>query len=178
VLQGFSDPEKNVEQLGLSSGMRVADFGAGSGFYVIASSLRVGEAGKIYAVDIQKDLLVRFKNELQKRGIDNVEIVWADLEKVGGSKLAPFSMDAVLATNIMFQLDDKDSFVKEISRVLRPGGKVLLVDWSESFGGLGPTEDRVISKADAISFFEKEGFVVEKDISAGAHHYGAVLRKK
>ena len=59
----FSDPEKNIEQFSLGKGMHVADFGTGSGFYALAAAEAVGETGRVYAIDVQKDLLEKLKKE-------------------------------------------------------------------------------------------------------------------
>lgn len=176
-VDGFSDPDKNIEQFELQSGARVADFGVGTGFYALAASRRVGSAGRVYCLDIQKDLLARLQESAARFKLDNIEVVWADLEEIGGSKLADLSLDAVIVANLLFQIEKKDDFVKEIRRVLKPGGKVLLVDWAGSFGGIGPTEANVVSKGSAVSLFEENGFKVEKEIEAGAHHWGVILKK-
>lgn len=177
-MDGFSDPDKNIEQFELQSGARVADFGVGTGFYALAASRRVGSAGRVYCLDIQKDLLKRLQESAERFKLDNIEVVWADLEHEGGSKLADASVDAVIVANLLFQIEDKSTFVKEVTRVLKQGGKVLLVDWSGSFGGIGPTEVNVVSKQLATSLFEENGFKVQKEIEAGAHHWGVILKKK
>jgi ubiquinone/menaquinone biosynthesis C-methylase UbiE len=59
----FSNPEKNIVQLGVSEGMTIADFGAGNGFYAFLMAKKVGDNGKIYCVDIQKDMLHKLSEE-------------------------------------------------------------------------------------------------------------------
>jgi arsenite methyltransferase len=173
----FSDPEKNIEQLGLGEGNYVADFGSGSGFYSFAAAQKVGTNGRVYSLDIQKDLLQKVKKEAQARGLANIEIIWADLEHLGGSKLRDASMDAVILANILFQLEDKDKPVLEINRILKRGGRVLVVDWLSSFGGLGPQAKDVLSKEKTQELFIKHGLTFDRDISAGAQHYGFIFRK-
>jgi ubiquinone/menaquinone biosynthesis C-methylase UbiE len=174
----FSDPSKIVEQFGLLPGMHVADFGAGSGFYTFASSKIVGGQGKVFAVDIQKDLLLKLKSEAKQKHLLNVEVVWADLEKLGGSKFNDHSVDAVITANILFQLQEKEIFAQEIKRILKPNGRVLLIDWKDSFGGLGPHPMDLVSPEEAKIIFEKEGFKLERSVSdAGAHHYGLIFKK-
>ena len=171
----FSDQEKNLDQFGLQKGMRVADFGAGSGFYALTAAKLVGDKGKVYAVDIQKDLLVRLKKEAAAKKILNVEIIWGDLEKEGGAKLKDDSVDRVIISNLLFQIGKKESLVKEAARVLKPNGKVLVIDWTDSFGNLGPQEKDVFGKEAARTLFENGGFSLERTIDAGAHHYGLVF---
>lgn len=173
----FSDPEKNLDQFDLQKGMRVVDFGAGSGFYVLTAAKLVGDKGKVYAIDIQKDLLVRLKKEAATKKVLNIEIVWGDLEKAGGAKLHDHSVDRVIVSNLLFQIGGKESLAKEAARVLKPGGKALTIDWTESFGGLGPQEKDVFGKEAARTLFENAGFSLERAIDAGAHHYGLIFVK-
>lgn len=172
----FSDPSKNIDALGLEKGMHVADFGAGSGFYAIIAARAVGDKGKVYAIDIQKDLLVRLKNQAAKEHVLNVEIIWGDLEKMGGTKLREFVVDRVLITNILFQIENKENVAKEALRILKPGGKVLLIDWRDSFGGLGPHQKDVLPAERAKEIFEAAGFVLERKVEAGDHHYGFLFK--
>lgn len=172
----FSQPEKNIEQFHIDPGMIVADMGSGTGFYSFALSEVVGESGKVYAVDVQKELLSKLKNEASSRGLTNIEVVWGDIDAKKGSTLRDNSVDRVVVANILFQLEDLDNFIIEIKRILRPGGKILVVDWSDSFGGLGPAPDEVIKSDVARTLFEEGGFSFEKDISVGDHHYGMVFK--
>lgn len=174
----FSDPEKNLDQFNLQKGMRVADFGAGSGFYVLTAAKLVGDKGKVFAVDIQKDLLVKLKKEAAAKKILNIEIIWGDLEKKGGAKLKDGSVDRVIISNLLFQIGGKENLAKEAARVLRPGGKILAIDWTDSFGGLGPEPKVVFEQKAARTLFENAGFSLERTIDAGAHHYGLIFTKK
>ena len=172
----FSLPQQIIQALSLREGMRVADFGAGSGHYTFAAAAKVS-GGKVYAIDIQKDLLARIKNEATRLGLSNVEVLWGDIDEVGGSCLAPHSVDVVILANILFQIERRSAAIEEIKRVLKPNGKALLVDWRDSFGGLGPKTENVLLSDDAQELFRNNGFVLERDISAvaGDHHYGFIF---
>lgn len=174
----FSDPQNNIDQLGLSDGMVVADLGSGSGFYSLIGAKAVLPTGKVYAVDVQRDLLERLKKEAQRNHIRNIDCIQGDLEHLGGSKIRESSCDVVLASNILFSLDDKKSFLLEAKRILKNTGRLLVIDWSASFGGMGPHVDQVVYKDDAIKLAVSLGFVFDREISAGAHHYGIIFRKK
>lgn len=173
----FSDPENNITQFSLASGMEVADLGSGSGFYTLAAAKAVAPSGKVLAVDIQKDLLQKIKKGAEEHHLNNVDIIWGDLEHLGGTKLRENSLDAVVAANIFFQIKNRDSLCLEIKRILRPKGRVLVVDWADSFGGLGPTATDIIPKIQLTAMFQDHGFVMDKEISAGAEHYGLIFRK-
>ncbi len=173
----FSDPKKNVKEMRLSEGSSVADFGSGSGHYVFALREVVGESGKVFAVDIQKDLLTKTKNEALKLGYTNVEVVWGDLEKEHGSKLHAGILDGLVISNLLFQVEKKDLLIQEASRVLKSGGVLLVIDWTDSFAGIGPSKERVVSKEFISDLCEKNSFMYQKDIDAGVHHYGIVFKK-
>ena len=173
----FSDPVKIVAQLWLQHGQTVVDLGAGTGYYSFASSPFVASSGHIYAVDIQIDLLRRLKNEAINRKLNNVEIMIADLDSVHSTKLRDGSADWVFLCNVLFMLKDKDIILKEASRILKPTGKLLIVDWKESFGGMGPQAQYVVNEEMAQKITLANGFVVERSIPAGDHHYGLILKK-
>lgn len=174
----FSDPQKNIAQLDVLIGDHVADFGAGSGAYALAIARRVGPSGRVYAIDVQKDLLTKLKNEACRENISNVEIIWSDLDDEKGIALREASVDACVISNLLFQVSSKERVVLEAWRVLKQGGKVLVVDWNDSYGGLGPTPQHVFSKQAARELFLEKGFAHEKDIDAGAYHYGMIFKKK
>lgn len=172
----FAHPRRNVEALGIEPGMKVADFGAGSGAYVLLMAEMLHGTGVVYAIDIQKDLLRRIKNEATKRSL-TMEIIWGDLEEEGGSKLADTVLDLVLISNLLFQVKNKASVVREAVRIVRPGGRVVVIDWSESYGGMGPHPDHVCTKEATLRLASEQGLVLVKDFEAGAHHYGLIFRK-
>ncbi|TAK58198.1 methyltransferase domain-containing protein [Patescibacteria group bacterium] len=171
----FSNPERNVEQFDIHPGMAVADFGAGSGFYTISSAKAVGGAGRVFAVEVQKELLEKLKAQTKQLRLGNVEVIWGDIEKMGGTRLRDSSVDRVIASNVLFQLHDKKSFCNEIKRVLKPGGKVLCIDWSDT-SPLGPKS--LVTPASAKELFHSAGFVYDSSIIAGEHHYGLIFIKQ
>ncbi|MBI2045910.1 MAG: methyltransferase domain-containing protein [Parcubacteria group bacterium] len=173
----FSDPQKNIGQLDVREGDRVADFGAGSGAYVFAVSGRVGPSGRVYAVDVQKDLLTKLKNEARQQHIFNIEIIWADLDSGAGTALLEESVDICIISNLLFQVSSKEQVALEAWRILKPNGKVLIVDWNDSYGGLGPSPKDVFPKDAAKALFLKQGFTYAKEIDAGGYHYGILFRK-
>jgi len=174
----FSDPENNIKQFALTPGMMVADFGSGSGFYSMAAARVVAPSGKVFAVDIQKDLLSKLKNGARQNHLSNIDVIWGDLEHLGGTKLRESSMDAVMVCNLFFQIQNKDGLCLEVKRVLRGNARVMVIDWAGSFGGVGPVETDVISKIKMTDLFLDHGFVLDREISAGAEHYGLIFRKK
>jgi ubiquinone/menaquinone biosynthesis C-methylase UbiE len=169
----FTDPLKNLKAFGLKEDNIVADLGAGTGFYTIPAGT-LAPRGKIYAVEVVKDFLDTIGHKIKEAHLGNIEIIWGDIEKLGGTKIADGIADAVIASNILFQVEDKDNFIEEAKRILKRKGRILLIDWSESSVMKGTN---IISKDKARVMFEKKGFVLEREIDAGDYHYGMILIK-
>src|ERR1700761_7861022 len=125
----FADPRSNVLQLGLHDGMRIADLGAGSGHYAIAAAHAVGKDGHVYAVDVQEDILAHLRDSAHRAGVRTIDTIWGNLEKAGGTKLRDASVDGVIMSNVLFQLEDPKPAVAEARRIVKAGGKVLVIDW-------------------------------------------------
>lgn len=172
----FSDPLANLRQLGLTENMIVADLGAGAGFYSVAAGSLVPH-GKVYAVEVQRELIPTITKKVRESHLTNVECLWGNIEKLHGTKIRDSLADATIISNVLFQVEDRDGFLEEVKRILKPGGRVLLVDWSDTSSSLGPTFKTVIPKADARGMFEGKGFTWERDINPGDHHYGMIFRK-
>ncbi|MCI0565719.1 methyltransferase domain-containing protein [bacterium] len=174
----FVNPSQVIADLGLAGTEHVADFGAGSGAFALSAAkvLQQGD-GRVYAVDIQKDLLLRLINMAKIQKLSNVEIIHGDIEHVGGTKLGAESMDAVIISNTLFQIENKKEAATEAFRVLKKGGRALVIEWLESFGGLGPPPEAVAAQKDIRLVFLDAGFTHERDIPAGQYHYGDIFRK-
>lgn len=159
--------------------MLVADFGAGSGHYSIEAAKIVRNSGKVYAIDVQKELLGKIKSLAGANDFSNIEIVWSDLEKEQGSRLADDSVDAVIISNILFQTEKKEIMVKEASRILKKGGKVMVIEWDKDSvsGKAGPSLDRRVSRNECENFFKNTGFNLQKEFPAGENHYGQIFIK-
>lgn len=168
----FLTPVHLVKELYLKPGDRVADIGSGTGVYTIALSEEVGEIGQVYAVDVHRDSLHTLRGVLDKKGIFNVDMIWADIEKK--LSIDAYSLDAVVLSNILFQLEDIDSALKNVSKILKPEGQVLVVDWSKSHGGIGPHETNVVTEEMAESLMQKNGFRIIKRLQAGDYHYAFI----
>jgi len=172
----FTDPIKNLKQFGIREDMIVADLGAGTGFYSIALAYMVPN-GKVYAIEIQKDFLTTIKNKIKEANLKNIECFWGNVEKIGGTKIKDEVVDAVVISNVLFQIENKEKFIEEVKRILKPGGKVLIIDWSDDSSLIGSNSKFIISKDKILNMFEAKGFIYDRDINAGYHHYGMILNK-
>lgn len=173
----FMDPLRMLAACNLQVTDNVADFGAGSGFMARGIASIVTQ-GQVFAIEINRDMVARIVHEVQEKHIPNLQPLWGDIEIPGGSKLGDASVDMVVLSNILFQLDDKVGCIKEAARVLKPGGRILIVDWTESFGGLGPAPHHVFEQRMAEEILQQNGFTKLSDnLPAGEHHYAILFKK-
>jgi len=171
-MEGFLNPEKIINQLELRSDMSAADFGCGSGGWVIPLAKRLKQ-GKIYAIDILEEPISALKGKAQLEGLSNIETIQADVEK--DAKIISESVDLVLATNLFFETEDDAGVMREIKRVLKNKGQLLVVDWKKD-APFGPKGKR-ISAEEIKKLASEAGFQLKKELDAGSYHYGLVFEK-
>lgn len=176
---GFLDPDRIVGGFGVEEGMRIADFGCGSGYFTVILAEKVGPSGKVYALDILESALDMIRAKAHAHGLENMEIIRANLEVLGGSGLADSSQNMVLMANILFQSSKKKDIIREGARVLKNGGKMIVIDWDSKskVNGLGPPDGIRPDKLEVKSTIESEGLVFEKELDAGKFHFGLIFKK-
>lgn len=118
----FSEPSTILKQIDLASPARVADFGTGVGSFAKAAAKIVQPQGKVYAIDVQRELLARLQLDVEHEGISGIETVWGNVEETHGSKLRDGSVDLVILGNVLFQAESRTGILTEAFRVLRSGG--------------------------------------------------------
>ena len=173
----FANPKRNIEQFMLEPGMEVADFGAGAGYLAIEAAEVVGKEGKVYVIDIQQELLTKATHLAQEHHLDSIFFIHGDLEKENGSTLPESSVDAVIISNILFQTENKLVVLQEAYRILKDKHRILIVDWRDSFGGVGPQPEFVLLENDVRTLAKEAGFKFISSIDTGAYHYGLIFRK-
>lgn len=173
---GFLRPEQVIEEANIKEGMQIADFGCGAGYFTIPMARIVGEKGKVYAVDVLKTALESVKSKAKIEGLLNIEIVLSNLEILGNSKLEDEFMDSVLLANILFQSLKKADIIKEAKRILKKGGKLIVIEWEKN-QPMGPSEKLIVSKSLIKDLAKKEDFKVKKDFPAGKSHWGLIFEK-
>jgi tRNA A58 N-methylase Trm61 len=104
----FVMPDVVATHFHLREGDSVADFGAGSGFFLRALSTAVGDTGKVYACEIQKALVEKLGELARLQGLGNVYPIWCDLEEPNGIKIGTNELDAAILVNTLFLIEDKE----------------------------------------------------------------------
>jgi ubiquinone/menaquinone biosynthesis C-methylase UbiE len=170
----FLEPEKLIENLSLEEHWTAADFGSGAGGFTIPLAKKL-KKGRVYALDIQEEPLSALVGNAKLFGLNNIKTIQCDLEEPKGSTLPDNSLDLVLMVNLLFQVESKTGILKEAKRVLRPGGKIIIIDWKED-APFGPSEER-ITKDEVKKIARRLELKVKKEIDAGSYHWGIILEK-
>lgn len=171
---GFINPEEILNQIPLEKDMTAVDFGCGSGGWAIPLARKL-EDGFVYAVDVQDSALSAMVSRANLQGISNIRKILADVEK-GIASLQDGVCDLVLMTNLLFQNDDKKAVFKEAKRILKPGGRVLVVEWSLE-SSFGPLQESRVSPGKVAEIAQSVGFILDKEIKTEGYHYGMVLKR-
>ncbi|MDB4939800.1 MAG: type 11 methyltransferase [Candidatus Doudnabacteria bacterium] len=172
----FLDPSQILAYAGLQPGNVVADFGCGNGFYPVAAAKLVGDTGTIYAVDIKKESLEATVSAAKHEGLANIYSIRHDVE-LPGVDVAPGSCDAVILAGILHTAKLQKNVLKETYRVLRTGGKVIVIEWKKEKLPFGPNIENRVSEQDVNDLMSKSSFRFIKEMPADAFHYALVFQK-
>ncbi len=171
------DPQRIVGYFGVTEGMKVADFGSGSGYFAILVAKMIGENGVLTAVDVLESAFETLRAKAKAEGLKNIETVRGNLEVKGGSGLNNDSQDLVLLVNILFESDKKAEIIAEARRVLKTGSALVFADWKKGTGGFGPPDSSRIDPEEMRELFISSGFEFVSPIDAGTFHDGTIFRK-
>lgn len=166
------------KKIGLEEGMNVGDLGCGNlAYYAFGSGKLVGKKGMVYAVDILKSVLNAVDNRIKQEGYDNIKTVWSNLELVGATKIPATSLDVVFIHNVLFQAGDHSGLLKETARLLKPSGKLMIIDWKKTGAPFGPpVADRPEPEA-VKNLASSTGFKLIEEFEAGPYHWGMMFTR-
>ncbi|WP_292387562.1 class I SAM-dependent methyltransferase [Methanosarcina sp. UBA5] len=147
-------PDKLIKRSGITEEMRILEVGCGSGAFTTFAAKAIGIKGEVYALDIQPKMLMQLKKKLSRpenRDIINIKLVEGDAHKL------PFddnSFDVVYTVTVLQELPDKNKALKEMKRVLKPGGILAVTEFL-------PDPDYPL-KSTTIKLGEEAGFILDK----------------
>lgn len=173
----FSNPDDNIRQIGLKSGDKVVVFGSGSGGHTLAAARALKGSGTIYGIDVRGQMVEKLKKEAQERHHLNIRVLHGNVDHLGGTGVGQMSTDVVIIPDTLFAYRDKETMLKEADRIMKPGGKLLIVEWSASFAGAGPAPEDVCPENVALELAKGAGFEYNRRFSAGNYHYGLIFHK-
>jgi ubiquinone/menaquinone biosynthesis C-methylase UbiE len=155
--------ERLAGWLALKPGMHVADVGAGGGKFALAVAQRVGDSGLVYATELNAERLAEIGQAVSQAGLTNVKVIPG---MVSGTNLPEACCDALFTRHVYHHLSDAAAINTDIHRALRPGGRLLIIDFeplglmswfsrpdtTERHGGHGTPKATVLKDVSAAGF--------------------------
>jgi SAM-dependent methyltransferase len=148
-------PAKALDAIGIKPGMTVADIGAGVGYFVVRLAERVGPSGKVYANDIQPEMLRRLRTTLEKQNIRNVETI---LSKETDPMLPSDAMDVILMVDVYHEFSQPQRMLAGIRKALKKDGRLVLLEYRKEDPYIPIRPEHKMSVAEVKAELEPEGF--------------------
>jgi ubiquinone/menaquinone biosynthesis C-methylase UbiE len=167
---GWQQPERVVDTLGVRPGDVVADLGAGGGYFTFRLAEAVGPTGKVLAVDVDRGLLDYVAREAARRGLHNVETVLA----ASDDPRLPQPVDLLFTCNTVHHFADRSAYFRDARRYLRPAARVAVIDYLDQHRSVPPAvlEQEMAAAGYALEqrhdFLEKQSFLI---FTAGASEH-------
>lgn len=140
----WQKPKHVLELLAIQPGARVVDLGAGTGYFVAVLSQALGESGRVLAVDSERKMIEHLMKRAAEKRWRNVE---ARLVPPDDPKLEANSWDRILVVNTWHHIDDRSAYTKKLAAGLKPGGVVLIVDFTRESDIGPPLDHRLTAEA-------------------------------
>jgi SAM-dependent methyltransferase len=153
------EPELALNVLQIPKGASVADIGAGSGYMTERLAARVGPAGRVYANDLQPQMLYLLSRRLEERRITNVTLVQGTVDD---PKLAAASVDLALMVDVYHELSQPQAILRRLREALKPGGRLVLVEYRKEDPAIPIKFEHKMTVAEATLEVEAEGFTLAK----------------
>jgi ubiquinone/menaquinone biosynthesis C-methylase UbiE len=167
-------PELALDALGIRAGMTVADVGAGTGYMSLRMARRVGPTGKVYANDLQPEMLKKLRSNSQREKLSNVETVQGT---ESDPKLPPNTMDLVLLVDVYHEFSQPQAMLDKIRESLKPDGRLVLLEYRKEDPSVPIRPEHKMSVAEVKTEVEAEGYKLDQVIEKLPRQHIIVFRK-
>jgi 2-polyprenyl-3-methyl-5-hydroxy-6-metoxy-1,4-benzoquinol methylase len=144
-----------LEQLDVQAGSTVCDMGCGNGFYTLPMARSAGEEGRVYAVDIQQEMLDLLRERAEEGGIENIECV---LGTPVDPKLPRGEVDLILLVDVYHEMSHPEQMLAAMRESLKPEGRIVLVEFREEDAEVPIKPLHKMSKAQILKEYTANGF--------------------
>jgi protein-L-isoaspartate O-methyltransferase len=152
-------PDKALDAIGIEKGSTVADVGAGSGYMTVRMASRVGPTGRVYATDIQPQMLNMLRARLEKERINNVTLVQG---AVDDPRLPASTIDMILMVDVYHEFSEPQKMLRGMREALKPGGRMILLEYKKEEPWIPIRPEHKMSVGEAKLEVEAEGFKLTK----------------
>jgi ubiquinone/menaquinone biosynthesis C-methylase UbiE len=167
-------PLELLQRAGVQAGDQMLDWGCGAGFFALPGARLVGEAGRVVAVDVQSEMVEATKAAVRLADLANVEVMTAAGEYELPAGLPAF--DWVLLAYILHEVHEPRRLLEMARGALKPGGRLLVVEWPKEVGDHGPPAAERLGPADLATLYQPLGLQQVEFWEAPPEYYALVLQ--
>lgn len=150
-------PDRAIDALGSLAGLTVADVGAGSGYFTVRLAARVGVKGRVYANDLQPEMLKMLAARVARENISNVTLVHGSIDD---PKLPAAAIDLVLMVDVYHEFSQPQKMLGAIRAAMKPGGRLVMLEYRKEDPAIPIRFEHKMSIAEAKLELEAEGFTL------------------
>jgi predicted methyltransferase len=143
----WQKPDQIMDALGIADGAKVADIGAGAGWFTMRLARRVGPNGVVYSTDVQREMLDVIRRRVAREGLQNVRLLQGEDSSLGLPSSG--ALDAVLAVDVYPEVKDRVTFLRNLATALKVDGRIGIVNYKLGGGGPGPAPSEGVRVAQA-----------------------------
>ncbi|MCC7357751.1 class I SAM-dependent methyltransferase [Candidatus Uhrbacteria bacterium] len=172
------NPFKLLERVGIREGQKIADMGCGSlGHFVFPAAQLVGPKGMVFAVDIQRSALEYIERRAKEGQFFNVHPVWSDMDVYRATRIDEGSLDITLLINNFYLSSNRSQMLREMARLTRPQGWIVVVEWKPIASPLGPPVDHRIDQEQVKREMRSPLIEYHDAFDVGMYHYGLIFSR-
>ena len=171
----YQKPHEVLTALAIEPGEVIADIGAGSGYFTFRLAHRVGDKGRVYAVDISPDMIRHLNRRIRELKAMNVTAILADADD---PLLADASIDRFFFSDSWHHIENQSKYLSLIKKMLKPGGEIIMIDFHKKELPVGPPMQMKIAREDLIRQMESNGFRLTKEHTFLPYQYFLVFVPK
>ncbi len=172
--KSYLDPRAILRACGVTTGMRIADIGTGTGFFALPAAELVGPTGHVDAVDLSAVMLEDLQAKLARAPRENVTAVLSTEDRI---PLGDRSVDLAFMACVLHELDGPATLL-ECRRILRRTGRLAVIDWKKEDMEFGPPKEHRLDESEAQAVLADAGFSLARTFQAGPYHYGIQARPR
>ena len=164
----WQNPEAVLEKAGLKPGMTLIDIGCGQGFFTLPASRLIGPSGKVFGLDKDEIVISGLRIKASAEGLKNIETITGAAED---NVVCSACADMVFLGIVLHDYNDPSKVLKNAHKMIKPGGKLVNLDWKKEAMDIGPPQAKRFDEDTALRLIKASGFGIESLSNSGQYHY-------